>query len=294
MPRIEQRIIGTSLYMYRTAQDAYQGSQRGGGSGVLVAQPCEFSESKMHLYAVTNAHVVDDGGVVARASTRSGGTKVFDQSPVDWQVHSGRDDVAVSWLGTVPTDEDQELHWVPRAWLASEADLGLVAQRTDRPWASGPVVAGEETFSVARFIGYDGVELNQPIVRFGNLSSPSVIPIAQPFPRRREQESLLVEARSLAGYSGAPVFAYRTETYFDGGVPPVDTALLLGIGWGHLKHPKDENDEYDVGVEKPGQPTPNRYNAGIMAVVPAWKLADLLDDPKVAAARRKYEEDAAN
>lgn len=70
MPRIAQRFIGTSLYLYDTFDAARQGS-RSGGSGMLVGQP-SMSPSWVHLYAVTNAHVVEAGGIVARASTGKG------------------------------------------------------------------------------------------------------------------------------------------------------------------------------------------------------------------------------
>lgn len=293
MPRIEQRIIGTSLYMYTSVESAIAGS-RSGGSGVLIGQPCESLESLVHLYAVTNAHVVEHNCVIARAMKWDGYPRIFDQvERSDWELHPDGEDVAVCWLGTALTDDDQELQWVPRDWLATKADLSLVPQRTDPdwpfPWSTGPVVAGEETFSVVRFIGYDGVDTNQPSVHFGNLSSPELVSVKQPV-RNRDQKSLLVEARSLAGYSGAPVFAYRTNTYVNGGIPPVDKALLLGIGWGHIKHPDNEDNVYGVEVETPGAPTPGRYNSGIMAVVPAWKLLELLDQPKVVDVRRKYEE----
>ncbi len=287
MPRIEQRIIGTSLYIYETRELAHTGSNSG-GSGVLVGQPSRLSSSWVHLYAVTNAHVSDPGGIVARASTRSGETRIFAHD--DWKPHPrNREDVAVCWLGTAPTGDDYELQWVPREWFITEQHLGLVAPQRDPLWASGPMTAGEETFSVARFIGFDGVERNQPVVRFGNLASSELLPIWQGTQRNRDQMSLLVEARSLAGASGAPVFAYRTGTTYGGGTTPVDNALLLGIGWGHIKHPRDEKSEFDVEMAAPGRPTAGRYNSGMMAVVPAWMIAELLDDPEVVAVREERE-----
>jgi len=295
MPRIAQRIIGTSLYFYDTTDAARNGS-RSGGSGVLVGQP-SASSSWVHLYAVTNAHVVEAGGIVARASTRTGEAKIFAKRFDDWQ-HLGHDewnpesvdydDVAVCWLGKAPLGEDQELQWVPRDWFVTEEHLGVVAPQRDPLWRSGPITAGEETCSVARFVGYDGMERNEPVVRFGNLSSAGLVPVWQG-PRHREQQSLLVEARSLAGASGAPVFAYRTGTTYGGGGTPVDNAVLLGIGWGHIKHPEDEGAEYAVEMAIPGRPTPGRYNAGMMAVVPAWTIAKLLDHPKVVALRDQRE-----
>lgn len=140
---------------------------------------------------------------------------------------------------------------MPREWFVTQEHLGPVAPQRDDLWRSGPVSAGEETFSVARFIGYDGMERNQPVVRFGNLSSPELVPVWQTKPRHREQPSLLVEARSLAGASGAPVFVYRTGTVYGGGTAPVGNGLLLGISWGHIKHPEDEGAEFAVEMATP-------------------------------------------
>jgi hypothetical protein len=181
---------------------------------------------------------------------------------------------------------------VPWDWIATPDDFKVGPDRLGFPWPTGPVVAGEDTFSVVRVVGYDGKERNVPTVRFGSLCSAETVLIDQEYAMiRRRQESFLVEARSLAGYSGAPVFAYRLGSYFDGGAPPIETPLLLGIGWGHLKHPQDEKAEFEVEMAEPGWPTPGRYNAGIMTVVPGWQLSALLDDPDVVAAREALQVD---
>ncbi len=278
--------------MYGSEEDAERGKRRG-GSGFLVAQPSRrLPPGLLHLYAVTNAHVIERGGTVARAGTSTGETRIFSPSPSDWRSHPDGDDVAICHLGTVPKCTDMALQWLPRDCFVTEKDFGLIAAREDYPWEMGPIVAGEDVFTVGRFVGYDGIEQNQPVVRFGNLSSPETMPVEQP-PRHRSQDSFLVEARSLGGQSGAPVFAYRLGGTYGGASPSINDALLLGIGWGHIKHPSDERAEYDVEMQAPGMPTPGRYNAGIMAVVPAWKLAELLDSQKVMMMREELEEKLA-
>lgn len=292
MPRIQQRVVGTSLYMYKTSAAAQDGVARG-GSGVLIGQPSDRVPDLVHLYAVTNAHVVERGGIVARASRHDGTARIFDRPRNEWELHPEDDDVAVCWLETVPAYEDHPIQSVPREWLATYADFGSVAWRKEWPWSTGPVVAGEDTFSVGRFVGYDGKERNQPLVRFGNLSSPEPVPVYQHERQPpRHQDSLLVEARSLTGASGTPVFAYRGNQYFNGGVPPVEEGILLGVGWGHVRHPNEEDE--DVPGEGPDAPSIAGYNSGIMAVVPAWKLTELLDHPKVAAVRRRHEDNEPN
>ena len=282
MPRIAQSLIDSSLYMYRTVAEAETGT-RTGGSGFLVGQPCDHGSAEVHLYAVTNAHVVEKGGRVARAMRRDGTARIFDLR--GWQVHPTGEDVAVCWIEKASVEDAHGIHWVPREWFSVPGDFGPETTRDSWPWRTGPIIAGEDTVSVARFIGFDGNERNQPSVRFGNLTSTELFSVNQRPGRDHDQRSFLVEARSLGGYSGSPVFVFRTSTYFNGGVPPVESALLLGIGWGHIKHPTDEQREYDVEIETPGLPTAGRYNSGVMAVVPAAILAELLDDPAVAATR---------
>jgi hypothetical protein len=108
-----------------------------------------------------------------------------------------------------------------------------------------------------------------------------------------DQESILVEARSLSGFSGSPVYVTRTATIEpveDRGVPAVVASAerpvyLLGIDWGH--HPWQEP------VMKEGSPIKDLYidsNSGMMMVVPAAKLMSLLaEHPDLIEKRRKAE-----
>jgi hypothetical protein len=284
--------------MYQSKAAAEEG-RMGGGCGVLVGIPATSLENSVHLYAVTNAHVVERGGTVVRATRGSGEPWVFEMTAGDWILHPDGEDVAVCWLRTVPTNPgelgmntSQTFNWVWEESLVEAKELGQLSYRTG-PWAGAPIGPGEEIFSVSRFIGFDGTERNQPTVRFGNLSSRATVGISQLPGRDHDQASLLIEARSLGGCSGAPVFAYRPRAGSDGVVRAVFDfdALLLGIGWGHIKHPQDENLEYEVELESPGRPTPGRYNSGMMAVIPAWMISQLLNDERVIKIRKAQEDD---
>jgi hypothetical protein len=67
VPRIDDRFLDCSVYLYRTENDAREG-KRSGGSGFLVAVPmfgrgwlldgrCPRQDA-YHLYAVTNRHLI--------------------------------------------------------------------------------------------------------------------------------------------------------------------------------------------------------------------------------------------
>lgn len=147
-----------------------------------------------------------------------------------------------------------------------------------------------------------------PTVRFGCLAQMPIEPIRQQ--SGFEQESFLVEARSIGGYSGSPVFLYIPSGSYREGVkdwnsPKVSEGekwergkkygwmtshgpWLLGIDWGYLNH-------WDVVRDATGRPvnTSNpramqvRLNTGMMTVVPSWKLMDILDDGPIAEERKR-------
>jgi len=217
------------------------------------------------LYVVTAAHVVVLGCPVVRMSTQDGETRVLDLPSDAWHVHPDGDDVAVCPVG--PAADHGRIAFVPEPFLLSEADF---VEQVD---------PGSKIFFVGRFMGHDGKQRNAPTVRFGNLAIAEVVPV-----RSEEsglsQESILVEMRSLPGYSGSPVFVYNPVEMFrlkDGAYLPAPNGLenvsLLGVDWSHLssREPVRQRDgnrhaeDYFV-----------KLNSGMAAVVPAWKLAQVL------------------
>jgi hypothetical protein len=115
--------------------------------------------------------------------------------------------------------------------------------------------------------------------------------------RARDQESFLVDMRSHPGFSGSPVIVYYEEPGWRNVPPPppdipddpqayakwqVDRLAerdmsgmmgrqwLLGIDWGQLPVAEDV---YDSAEQKLGQ----RPSSGMAAVVPAWKIRDVVE-----------------
>jgi hypothetical protein len=147
-------------------------------------------------------------------------------------------------------------------------------------------VPGDDVFFLGRFIGHDGVQRNAPAARFGNISM-------LPEPIRKEdgsaQLSFLVEARSLSGYSGSPVFVYRVPNTAYGPSRGIVNPRLLGVDWGHLR---DHKPVLMADKRTPKTEPEREYveqNSGMMAVVPAWRLAALLGEEHFADLRREEE-----
>jgi hypothetical protein len=99
---------------------------------------------------------------------------------------------------------------------------------------------------------------------------------------KRFQESFLVEARAISGFSGSPVFLMLMRLYNrqGGNWPPGgrDVMSLLGIVWGYIKN-------WEPVCDPRGKPLGDGsqvfHNTGMMGVVPAWKLQEILDSKEV-------------
>jgi hypothetical protein len=140
-----------------------------------------------------------------------------------------------------------------------------------------------------------------------------------------EQESFLVEARSIGGYSGSPVFIYIPILSYRENVEdwyaPITTRdpitgyerlneslaafagkdwghfkshgpWLLGVDWGHINDWQPVCGAAGTPIDRGGPPwkTQVRMNTGIMTVVPAWKLIEMVDAGSIADQRKQIVE----
>jgi hypothetical protein len=115
-----------------------------------------------------------------------------------------------------------------------------------------------------------------------------------------EQESFLIEARSLSGYSGSPVFVYRMpygavlgdDEIPGGGLQDIRKHKLLGVDWAHLRdfRPVLLSDKKTKATDDDGNPLYVEQNSGMVAVVPSWRLLELLDEEELVRARKQASE----
>ena len=234
----------------------------------------------VHLYAVTNDHVRLSAPVI----------RYRDEEPLDsvsdWISHPDGDDVAIRPLGFFPARE------------RSYVDSDLILERLGVTVAD--IALGDDCLMIGRFIAPNGEQRAQPVARFGNLSMfPE--PIYQES-RAFQQESFLVDMRSLCGFSGSPVFLYWVKPgVMSVLIPPRPEDLanaprrdlmgerwLLGVDWGHMPLTQPVLDEGCLPVSEGWR---IKSNTGMAAVVPAWKLLDLLNLEEVMEAREQSEDD---
>lgn len=282
MPYVDPRLRDCAIYLYPSVQMARDGAHFG-GTGFLVAVPSRVVPTVGYLYAITNEHVIrPSGGVpnpVIRLNDTSGATDILNLKAHEWLPHPGGDDVAATAL---VLGDDHQVHWINREEFITREDLDQ--------YQIGP---GDECFMVGRQIYHDGKQRNEPVLRFGNLAMLPQ-PIWQPG-RRRDQESFLVEMHTLSGFSGSPVIVHwvtvggRAEPQQPkGGVAyaslVTNRAWLLGVDWGFIPAvPTLLDDRTDR----------TRFNSGMSAVVPAWKVAELLDRKEFAVTRKKKDQEIA-
>jgi hypothetical protein len=140
---------------------------------------------------------------------------------------------------------------------------------------------GDEVFMPGLFTFAPGRSRNLPIVRHGNIAMmpTEAIQVDDGF-----AEVYLVEARSIGGLSGSPVYARRTlygplvkspdgvEDQLSGD----GRFYLLGLIHGHW-----EVRASDLNKTKPVIDPKDGVNMGIATVVPGYKILETLSDPKL-------------
>jgi hypothetical protein len=299
MAPIPHHFLDCSVYFY-SSETAAKDGEGSGGSGFLVHVASEH-KGYVHLYAVTNKHVLDEGFHVLRLNTIEGGTETIISERDAWWDHPSRYDVSVLPI---------ELAGDKFKWFSIGTEH-FITREIISDYRIGP---GDDVFLIGRLITPWGQQRNSPAVRFGNLSM-----LADPNEPLRgygevEQESFLVDCRSLSGFSGSPVIISTTRAYTDDthipkalqpkpqpepaegekrgmqvvGIIAVDGTFgpwLLGIDWGHLPLWKpvyrgEERTDYRV-----------EQNTGIACVLPAWHILDLLNEKELSTQRKRDEEE---
>jgi hypothetical protein len=144
---------------------------------------------------------------------------------------------------------------------------------------------GTEVFLVGLFAHHFGKRKNIPIVRVGNISA---MPEELVETRMGKIDAYLVEARSLGGLSGSPVFANLGVVRMHDGQLQMRTGdpflYLLGLMHGHwdLRVSEIDDDVVDnTGIQ--------RVNMGIGIVVPAQKIIEVINQPRIVQAEAEHE-----
>lgn len=249
------------------------------GTAFFVALP--IGETGLDTTIIVTAlHVVakieaqsDDGRAYLRVNAKDGGFLFAEVDPTDW---------------FRPDHSDEVVDVVFCPWTASQADADIKSipvryAATADVMAAEDLGVGNEVFIVGLFVNHHGKKRNEPIVRVGNLSAMPSDPVST---RVGDLQAYFIEARSLGGLSGSPVWidagVFRVvdgrRQYRRGGQP----LSLLGIMHGHFQVPRDDvppDDDRDT----PQQAQTEYVNMGIAIVTPIDKLLTLIDQSPIPA-----------
>ena len=289
MPRIPPKFLNGAVYLYKTREDAEVGSNKG-GTGFIVSLP-SVTPDREFLFFVTNWHVaVQKGFPVVRVDKFDGTIDIFEFDCADWHFSPKYDIAAIP----AHIDKKHKVSIVPQQ--------GFLTKENTKEQKIGP---GDDVFMVGRFVNHQGSNQNTPAARFGHISMDPA-PIVQP--NGENADTYCVDMHSRSGYSGSPVFVYRTPGYdleelkAPGLKPKIlysGTSLLalLGIHWGQFPEIWEVTNDgklKDENSTESSEPliTGGRFIkglSGMTCVLPAWSILEVLDMPKL-----KKDRDAEN
>jgi hypothetical protein len=284
LPRIPPKILNCVFYLYHSVEDANAGTNFG-GSGFFVGLRSEIS-GRYYQYAVTNWHVAcRDGASIIRVNNVDGSTDTFSAGPEEWEFLP-QFDVAV-----IPCNLTKQQIFS----MIILPSAGVTKESIEKH-SLGP---GEDVFMVGRFVDHDGGPTNRPAVRFGNIS---VMPAPIQQSNGMKADSYCIDLHSRTGFSGSPIFVYRTPGYNleDHPTPEFgdDTVILtggayvslLGIHYAQfpeiweLKHGALPNEESgSVPLIREGAYV--KGMSGMTCALPVWSILEVLNMPKLKKAR---------
>ena len=246
---------------------------------------------------------------VIRLNKKDGTTDIIDLNPDQWEFLPGKYDLAAT---TIPLDQDVHDVSAIATWMFQEEPSG---QNT---WHSDRVGVGEDVFMIGLFFDHGQTKINIPSARFGNISMmpDARAPIKQP--TGYNGVSYIVDMHSRTGFSGSPVFVYRTfgsdlttdRHEIDGfemdlGSLSVDDSMgqfsggkitgsrgrirsrqlfkLLGILWGQFPEEWQIRDNSFLNQSRGGnyilEGSYVKGHSGMSCVIPAWQILELLETP---------------
>jgi hypothetical protein len=286
-------IRNAAFYLYPTVEDAKKG-RNVGGTGFFIGVP-----SKRHakyglafIYAVTNWHVACQSSPVIRLNTQSGEADIIDLDVSNW-FFDPRYDIAV-----LPCNINPDVHKTTVLSSSMLLDRDLVRRAQIGP--------GDDVFMVGRFMDHDGGKINQPALRFGNIAADPT-PMVQDKLIRAKADAYCVDLHSRTGYSGSPVFVFRTlgsdlvddpreravtwEEFKDG----TRFFLILGIHFAQFPEMWEVTSTGQLRNEASSGPllTDGQYIrglSGMTCVLPAWYIKEVLDMPELRKKREQQEE----
>lgn len=271
--RVSDKVLSVTVFLGRD------------DSGDFVAYGTGFitvvkTDGYLFQQVVTASHVIEQinfDPICVRINRLDGRMEHAYLNLKDWVFHPDKSvDIAVC-PANIPPEQYAIRHIdIEKALLTKEVleehDLGV----------------GDEVYMSGMYTRHLGSTANTPIVRIGNLAA---IPREKVETDRGYVRAYLIEARSIGGLSGSPVFLHPAPVKFNSSgqikFATGNVEYFLGMMQGHhvTSNPTDiasPDDDY----------TPADMNTGIGVVIPADQIMDVIRLPKLEAQRKKLTKEA--
>jgi len=315
MPKIPASVINDVFYLYANVEDA-KSSRNPGGTGFIAEYTGvhgRYLGPTKYYYGVTNWHVAcADGFSVIRLNTKDGATDIIEFGPEEWQFLPDKHDVAA-----IPLTLDADLHDI------STIGTHFFLEEPDERFEP-TVGVGEDVFMIGLFVDHAGFTTNVPSARFGNVSMlPSKKALIKQ-PNDYWGESYVIDMHSRTGFSGSPVFAFRTfgsdltqgafGTHFDelrldfanigfmpeyydapsrasGSIRAPTLFRFLGIHWGQFPEKWELKEKSRLKESRRKDLIVDggyvEGMSGMTCVIPAWHIMEVLDMPVLKGPREE-------
>jgi hypothetical protein len=258
--------------LYKTYEDAEVGVSPE-GTGVLVFWPSLVNPDRGFTIGVSNWHVaVKKGGSIARIRKLDGTFEIVEKDPAEWLFDPMGDDLAVTGMSGL----------TPEAHDYKTIQLDLFA--TEEWCKVKQIGVGDDGFMLGLLLHSGKHDTGIPTARFGHISMMpgTATEIAQDNGCKRP--SFVLDMHSRGGFSGSPVFVYRTPgSTLDGAntnrIMFGEGSLFsfLGLHWGQFP------EEWKI-TESSGPGTHVTGLSGLTCVIPAWRIRHFIENqPAIAA-----------
>lgn len=250
------------------------------GTGFLVGVPSPKDTNDMFIYLVTAKHVLRNQdkswlpSVSVRVNRRDGTSQQIFVSLVTSGTNKNvfmHDDQTVD-IAVIPFAPDHRIFdylVLPQMLLPNEADF-----------KSLNIQEGSDVFFTGMFVHHLGTKHNIPIVRFGKVALLSEEKINWD---AEDTDLYLVEASAYGGNSGSPVF-FQIGAERAGGLVVLAGGPVIKLAGVMKGHYNDEVPVKDVSTSTNQAVFPN---LGISAVVPSYRLQEILLSKELKQQREK-------
>jgi hypothetical protein len=255
-----------------------ESGMRLGGTAFTVGVPSSTFPERLFIHFITAKHVIEeikkrtvDGNVYLRVNGKGGNPTQFVTTKLEnWFYHPSESNVDVAvFPGAVPENIFDYRAITTKMMVTPE-----VIKRE-------AIGCGDEVFFTGLFVNHVGRERNEPIVRIGNIAS---MPTGKVKSRTLGLiDAYLIEAKSIGGFSGSPVFVHVGGMRGNSISP--SRFFWLGLMHGHF-----DLEKYELMDGAAEDTLLNlSINMGIAMVIPTYKILEVLNQEAILRQREEID-----